>query len=93
MTDIIAEATCFITACYGSQASADMNSLRYEVWTAKMCNSKLSSAPDLKVLPPTIEEILKSMYTGHIFKQPYENLRYTLTCRLSTLFIMDGTSM
>jgi len=58
MTDIIAEATCFITACYGSPASA-------EVWTAKMCNSKLSSAPDLKVLPPTTEAFKQHVYRAH----------------------------
>ena len=76
MTDIIAEATCFIAACYGSPTSANMNSLRYEVWAAKMCNSKLSSAPELKVLPQTTEAFNHhGMHTGHIFKQPYGNLR------------------
>ena len=54
MTDVIAEATSFTASCYGSKET-DMSEVRYDIWSSKMANAKLSSAPDLKCLPPTID--------------------------------------
>ena len=34
--DVLAEATSFVAACYGSKLTTDMSSVRYEVWTSKM---------------------------------------------------------
>lgn len=43
-----------------------MTSLRYVVWSSKMSNNKLNSAPDLKVLPPTTETFEKHVCRAHL---------------------------
>ncbi len=32
-----------------------MSEIRYDIWSSKMANAKLTSAPDLKSLPPTVD--------------------------------------
>jgi len=53
MEQIMEEATAFISACYGSRVTTNMSAVRYAIWTSKMANTKLTSAPQLKTLPPT----------------------------------------
>jgi len=60
---------------YGQLKCVIQNFVQLQTW--KCCHQR--------------QKLLSSMYTGHIFKQSYENLRYMLTRRLSTLLIMDCT--
>ena len=53
MPDVVAEATRFIAACYGSKITSDMSAVRLDVWTSKLSKKTISSAPELKILPPT----------------------------------------
>ena len=41
MTDVIAEATSFTAACYGSKET-EMSEIRYDIWSSKMANAKLT---------------------------------------------------
>ncbi len=66
MDDVIAESTKFIAACYGYPDATDMSKLRYKVWSNKMGNKKLNSAPELKVLPPTSEALGEHIYRAHL---------------------------
>ena len=66
MADVIDEATHFVAACYSSPDSADMTALRYSVWSTKMSNPKLSSAPDLKTLPPTTAAFVEHVKRAHL---------------------------
>ena len=50
---LISEATTFVAACYGSKVEGDKTTHRYQMWTSKMANTKITSAPKLKALPPT----------------------------------------
>ena len=60
------QCTSFITSCYGYPQETDMTSLRYMVWTNKMGNHKLNSAPQLRVLPPTTEAFEQHVYRAHL---------------------------
>ena len=53
MTTLYNESAKFLASCYGYPDEDNMETLRFRVWTVKMANSKLNSAPQLKVLPPT----------------------------------------
>lgn len=66
MSNIAYEATKFIAACYGFPNEEDMTSLRYVVWSNKMSNNKLNSAPHLKVLPPTTEAFEMHVNRSHL---------------------------
>ena len=66
MPNVMCEATKFIAACYGFPLEDNMTSLRYVVWSSKMSNTKLNSAPDLKVLPPTMETFEKHVHRSHL---------------------------
>ena len=50
---LIIETTTFIAACYGSKVEGDMTTHRYQLWKSKMGNTKTTSAPKLKSLPPS----------------------------------------
>ena len=65
MDKVIAEANEFISACYGSHVTGDMSSIRYAIWTSKMANKKLTSAPQLKTLPPTTEAFAEHVHRAH----------------------------
>ena len=64
--EIMFESTAFIASCYGFQYESDMTSLRYKVWTNKMANHKLNSAPKLRVLPPTKEAFDEHVSRAHL---------------------------
>jgi hypothetical protein len=53
MKDIVLEASRFISACYGTKVSDDMSMVRFEFWNSKLSKKILTSAPELKTLPPT----------------------------------------
>ena len=63
--EVFAEASMFMNACYGCQKSADMSDTRYRVWTTKMGNKKLTSAPALKILPPTNDAFEMHVLRAH----------------------------
>ena len=69
MNDIVSEASSFISKCYGPKYSEDMSELRYSVWSTKMANQKLSSAPKLKSLPPTSDS-----FTEHVHRAHYQTM-------------------
>ena len=50
---LISQATTFVAACYGSKVEGDMTTHRYQMWKSKIANTKITSAPKLKALPPT----------------------------------------
>ena len=52
-SDVISEATSFLAACYGSKERDNMTAVRFDIWSQKMGNKKLTAAPQLKSLPPT----------------------------------------
>ena len=60
--NLISEATAFIAACYGSKVEGDMNTHRYQLWKSKMANSKITSAPKLKSLPPTHDAFVQHVH-------------------------------
>lgn len=62
---MICEATTFIAACYGSKVEGDMNTHRYAMWKSKMGNSKITSAPKLKSLPPSREAFIQHVRRAH----------------------------
>ena len=65
MSSVITQATKFMAACYGYPSEETMTDLRYTVWSKKMSNKKLTSAPDLKSLPPTTEAFNEHVYRAH----------------------------
>ena len=53
LTCLYNESARFLSSCYGYPDEENMETLRFRVWSNKMANSKLNSAPQLKILPPT----------------------------------------
>ena len=49
LDDVVSEATRFIDACYGSRTKGDLSEIRYTMWASKMANTKITSAPKLKL--------------------------------------------
>ena len=49
LPDVVEEATHFYAACYGMKDAHDMSTIRYHVWSSKMANPRLSSAPELVI--------------------------------------------
>jgi len=66
LPDVISEATAFFAACYGSQETEDMSAIRFDVWSSKMANKKLTSAPELKTLPPTTVAFIQHVLRAHL---------------------------
>ena len=70
--EVVAEATSFISTCYGIKHAGDMSEIRYSVWLMKMANTKISSAPKLRSLPPTSrafqEHVRRAHYQTMIWK-------------------------
>ena len=64
--DVKTQCTMFVTSCYGYPNQPDMTSLRYKVWTNKMSNHKLNSAPKLRILPPTTEAFDQYVKGAHL---------------------------
>ena len=69
MDEVVAEATLFMSRCYGSKYDGDMSEIRYAVWSAKMSNTKITIAPKLKSLPPTSDS-----FTQHVFRAHYQTM-------------------
>ena len=66
ITSVFTEANSFLAACYGYPQEANMNELRFAIWSSKMANSKLNSAPQLKILPPTNVVFEQQMLRAHL---------------------------
>ena len=64
--DVLAEATAFISACYVSKTKGDLSEVRVEVWSKKMGRKKITSAPELKSIPPTKEAFRENVLRAHI---------------------------
>ena len=71
MKDIITEATRCIAACYGhgSHDTDNMSALRFRVWTSKMSANRLTSAPELKTIPPTT-----AAFEQHVRRAHYQTM-------------------
>ena len=69
MAEVVSDATSFISACYSSMYYGSMSEMRYAAWSRKMANTKISSAPKLKSLPPTSEA-----FTHHVYHAHYQTL-------------------
>ena len=65
MDDVIEESGRFIAACYGSHERTNMSAIRYDIWTSKMANKKLTAVPQLKTLPPTTEVFGEHVHRAH----------------------------
>jgi len=65
MNEVVSEATRFIGACYGSKQTSNMSAIRYDVWSSKMSNKKITAAPKVKTLPPTTESFLQHVHRAH----------------------------
>ena len=64
---LISETTTFIAACYGSKVEGDMTTHRYQLWKSKMGNTKTTSAPKLKSLPPS-----HNAFVQHVHRAQYQ---------------------
>ena len=65
MDDVVSEATSFIAECYGSRTKGDLSEIRYTIWASKMANTNITSAPNLKSLPPTNESFVEDLRRAH----------------------------
>ena len=65
MDDVVNEANNFVVACYGSKNICSISEVRYDIWSSKMANPKITSAPKLKSLPPTSDALLEHVYRAH----------------------------
>ena len=64
---LISETTTIIAACYGSKVEGDMTTHRYQLWKSKMGNTKTTSAPKLKSLPPS-----HNAFVQHVHRAQYQ---------------------
>jgi hypothetical protein len=62
---IMAEATSFISSCYGSTVKTNMSAVQFDVWSSKMANRNISKSPKLKNLPPTTEAFMLHLKRVH----------------------------
>ena len=89
--NLISEATAFIAACYGCKVEGDMNTQRYQLWKSKMANSKITSAPKLKSLPPTHGTFVQHAHRAqHQVINEYGNRPLSQTLQTWTTSSMDG---
>ena len=65
-SDVISEATSFLAACYGSKERDNMTAVRFDIWSQKMGNKKLTAAPQLKSLPPTTAAFTEHVHRAHL---------------------------
>lgn len=66
MSDVISEATGFITSCYNGKIKANsMSEMRYKMWAAKFGNG-VTTAPKLPTLPPTTEAFAENVKRAHL---------------------------
>lgn len=64
LPEVIAQATCFISACYGMKESQNISHTRLLVWGKKRGKGHPSS-PNLAVLPPTREAFIENVKRAH----------------------------
>ena len=64
--DLLTEAYEFVAACYGYPKEDNVEELRFKVWSVKMANSRINSAPQLKILPPTQPVFEKHVLRAHL---------------------------
>ena len=64
--DVILEATLFFAGCYGSKTKEGMTKIRFDVWSQKMANKKLTAAPELKTLLPTTAAFSAYVHRAHV---------------------------
>ena len=65
VTEVISEATKFISACYGFAGETNITNLRFKVWSNKMEKCKVNSAPDLRALPQTSKVFEDHVHQTH----------------------------
>ena len=65
-SDVISEATSFLAACYGSKERDNMTAVRFDIWSQKMGDKKLTAAPQLKSLPPTTAAFTEHVHRAHL---------------------------
>jgi len=64
--EALIEATRFIGACYGSKSKDDLSEIRIEIWSKKMGKNDITTAPELKTVPPTSEAFRENVLRAHI---------------------------
>ena len=68
-----------------------MNTQRYQLWKSKMANSKITSAPKLKSLPPTHGTFVQHAHRAqHQVINEYGNRPLSQTLQTWTTSSMDG---
>ena len=55
-----------MAACYGSKKIESMSDVRIDVWSTKIGRKSLTTAPELKSLPPTTEAFEMNVRRAHI---------------------------
>lgn len=76
--NIVKQATSFVASCYNYNRPHDnMSDVRIGVWTVKVGNKKITSAPPLKNLPPTAEafrlHVLRAHYQAAIWRSALQS--------------------
>ncbi|KAG7164882.1 hypothetical protein Hamer_G017282 [Homarus americanus] len=69
ITEVVSQATRFVAACYDSKVIHDMSTVRFNVWTSKMSNKRLTSAPELRCFPPTT-----AAFELHVLRVHYQTM-------------------
>ena len=64
--EVVAEATAFIVACCGSKKRNSVPDVRKDVCATKMGKPKVTTTPNLKVLPPATEAFEQNVRRAHI---------------------------
>jgi hypothetical protein len=64
--EVVAEATKFVAACYGSKTVENMSKVRFEIWRSKTSKKKITKPPPLKSLPPTSEAFAENVKRAHL---------------------------
>ncbi len=76
IAEIVQQATVFISLCYGPKDADDISAVRFEMWTMKMSSKRLTSAPEVKMLPPTIQafqlHVKRTHYQTALWKSALE---------------------
>ena len=66
LDDALAEATVFITSCYGTKERNDLSQARVDLWSKKMGKKNITAAPPLKSIPPTSEAFRENVLRAHV---------------------------
>jgi len=75
--NLMSEATSFIAAYYCSKVEGNMTTHRYQMWKSKMANTKMTSAPKLKSLPPSHDSFVQHVHR-HSTPSYYMEIRHSL---------------